>query len=66
MTTVDNMCVEELWWEDDALCIKTTKGQVLKFAGAYMQSVDYHFESDENVIVERVPLVYEKVKSCLK
>lgn len=66
MNPSNDLHVEELWWEEDTLCIKTTEGQVWKFTGAHVTNVDYHFEDDENVTVTRVPLVFEKVKSCLK
>lgn len=56
--------VDELWWEDDTLCIRTTTGEVLKFVGAYVKNVDHHFEGDENVTVTRVPLSFQRVKLC--
>lgn len=56
------MQVDELWWEDDTLCIRTKDGEVLKFLGANVKNVDYHLEDDENVTVTSVPLTCERFK----
>jgi len=40
--------VADLWWEDDALVIKTTDGRIIRFNNAYFNKYETDYGQDES------------------